>query len=372
VIDLTSSLYLGLRHDSRSVPGWERLTTGVPAALATAPAAGIVAQELADLIGTEAATLAPSTLHAFWDLFGMTSARDIHVDAGTYPIAWWGAERARCSGARVHTFRHHDPAALRHAVAARERGRSSAVAPGGGPVVLADGFCPGCGRVAPIGSYLSIVAPVGGSVVVDDTQALGVLGAQASGHPYGRGGSGVARWSRLSSPRLVVVASLAKGFGVPVAAVAGSGAVIQQYLAKSETRIHCSPPSNAHLHSAAAALRINASRGDALRSHLATLVTQFRSGLGALGVPLTPGLFPVQSTGAGARLDLPVVHRRLAGLGVRTVLNRPRCWQGIALSFIFTAEHREADAAQVVRAVEIALGARPAVRRGARVTAAIR
>jgi 8-amino-7-oxononanoate synthase len=372
VIDLTSSLYLGLKHDSASVPGWKRLTTGVPAALATAPAAGIVAGGLADLIGTEAATLAPSTLHAFWDLFDTMGAGEIYVDAGTYPIAWWGAERARCNGAVVRPFRHHDPVALGQAMAAQRHGRSPAADRSGGPVVLADGFCPGCGLVAPIGSYLATAASVGGRVVVDDTQALGVLGTQAFEHPYGRGGGGIARWSRLSSPRLVVAASLAKGFGVPVAVVAGSGAVIQQYLDRSETRVHCSPPSNAHLHSAIAALRVNASRGDALRGHLTTLVTQFRTGLGTLEVPLTPGLFPVQSTGPGARLDLQAVHRRLAGLGIGTVLNRPRCRRGVALSFIFTAEHREADVARVVRAVEIAVGARPAVRERARVKAAIR
>ena len=361
MIDLTSSLYLGLKHSSASVPGWERLTTGVPAALATAPAAGIVAQELADLIGAEAATLAPSTLHAFWDIFGTMGAREIHVDAGTYPIALWGAKRARCSGAVVRQFRHHDPAALRQAVAAQRRDRSPVAGRSEGPVVLTDGFCPGCGRVAPIGSYLAIAASVGGMVVVDDTQALGVLGTPSPGHPYGRGGGGITQWSRLSSPRLVVVASLAKGFGVPVAAVAGSGAVIQQYLAKSETRVHCSPPSNAHLHSAAAALRVNASRGDALRGHLATLVSQFRAGLETLEVPLTPGLFPVQSTGASAPQDLRAIHRRLGGLGIKTVLNQPRCRRGIALSFIFTAAHRQADVAQVVRAVEIALTTRLAV-----------
>jgi 8-amino-7-oxononanoate synthase len=226
--------------------------------------------------------------------------------------------------------------------------------------------------VAPIDSYLAIAATVGGTVVVDDTQALGVLGTPASGHPYGRGGGGIARWSRLSSPRLIVVASLAKGFGVPVATVAGSGAVIQQYLARSETRVHCSPPSNAHLHAAIAALRINASRGDALRSHLAALVSQFRAGLGTIGVPLTPGLFPVQSTRADARLDVQVLYRRLAGLGIKTVLNRPRCRQGIALTFIFTAEHRQADVAEVARAVEIALGARSSGRRGAGMMAAAR
>ena len=121
-------------------------------------------------------------------------------------------------------------------------------------VVLADGFCPGCGRVAPIDSYLAIVAPAGGLVVVDDTQALGVLGTPAPGHPYGRGGGGTARWLRLSNPRLIVVASLAKGFGVPVATLACSDAAVRRYMATSETRVHCSPPSNAHLHSAIAAL----------------------------------------------------------------------------------------------------------------------
>jgi len=370
VIDLTSSLYLGLKHDSRSVPGWERLTTGVPAALAQAPAVGTLAQGLAGLIGTEAATLAPSTLHAFWDLFAGMDAGEIHVDAGTYPIAWWGAERARCRGAVVRPFRHHDPAALRQAVAAEGRGRNPE--DGRRLVVLTDGFCPGCGRVAPIESYLAIVAPVGGLVVVDDTQALGVLGTPAPGHPFGRGGGGTARWLQLSSPGLIVVASLAKGFGVPVATVAGSDAAMRRYVAKSETRVHCSPPSNAHLSAAISALRINAARGDALRRHLAGLVSQFRAMLGALGMPLTPGLFPVQSTGAATGLDLEMVHLRLAELGVKTVLNWPRCRQGIALTFIITAAHRKTDITQVAQAVEVAMAADKGAERWTRVKAAMR
>lgn len=374
MIDLTSSLYLGLRHDSGTVPGWAWLTTGVPAALATAPAAGTAARGLAGLIGAESATLAPSTLHAFWDLFTALDAREIHVDAGTYPIAWWGAERARCNGSVVVPFRHHDPAALRQALAAPEGGRAPLAATGRRrcPVVLTDGFCPGCGRAAPIGSYLAAVAPLGGSVVVDDTQALGVLGTPASGHPFGRGGGGIARWRRLSSPDLIVVASLAKGFGVPVAAVAGSDAAVRRFLARSETRVHCSPPSNAHLHAAIAAMRVNASRGDALRNHLARLVSQFRTGLGRHGIPLTPGLFPAQSVRADTRLDLEGAHRRLADLGVRTVLSRPRCRRGVALSFIFTAALQPSDITRVVNAVEVALAVSPAAQRRADARAVIR
>jgi 8-amino-7-oxononanoate synthase len=33
LLDFTSALYLGLRHESRSLAAWRQLTTGGPAAL---------------------------------------------------------------------------------------------------------------------------------------------------------------------------------------------------------------------------------------------------------------------------------------------------------------------------------------------------
>lgn len=346
MVDLTSSLYLGLRHGSSAGPRWTRLTTGVPAALAEAPEASTVAAGLAGLTGTKAVTLATSTLHAFWDLFPVLGTRQILMDAGTYPIARWGAERAHCAGAAVSTFRHHDLAALRKAVA---------TAGGVSPVVLTDGLCPGCGEVAPVAGYLQVARAVGGSVVIDDTQALGLLGAPAAGHPYGRGGGGTARWQQLADPRLIIVASLAKGLGVPIAMVAGSRPIVHRYQAKAETRVHCSPPSNAHLSAADHALRVNAAQGDALRRHLAHLVTRFRAALEARRVPLIPGLFPVQTVRPGCGIDVQTVHRRLDELGVRTVLHRPRCGPGLALSFLFTAVHQDADVDRAVHALDVTL-----------------
>jgi 8-amino-7-oxononanoate synthase len=346
VLDLTSSLYLGLRHSTAAKPGRDPLTTGVPAALAEAPEAAMAAEHLASLIGLTAATMAPSTLHAFWDLFPAIGACRIYVDASTYPIGRWGAEHARCGGASVRTFGHHDPAALRRVVSSDGGHR---------PVILTDGLCPGCGRVAPVGDYLAIAERLGGSVVVDDTQALGILGTPAPGHPYGRGGGGTARWAGLAGPRLIIVASLAKGFGVPVAVVAGSRPVVRRYEARAETRVHCSPPSNAHLRAAADALACNASRGDELRAHLARLVMRFHTLLSRRGVRLTPGLFPVQTAWPGPGADVRDVHRRLGELGVRAVLHAPRCGQDLALSFIITAAHRETDIDQAVRAIGTAL-----------------
>ncbi len=114
MLDFTSVLYLGFRHAHSTLRPWAQLTTGRPAALEPAPEAERVAQDLARLLRCERAVLAPSTLHLYWDLFDVL-ARDriaIYADAGAYPIARWGIERAAAKGVRTATFQMHDPAVL--------------------------------------------------------------------------------------------------------------------------------------------------------------------------------------------------------------------------------------------------------------------
>jgi 8-amino-7-oxononanoate synthase len=193
MLDFTSSLYLGLRHASGSLRPWDQLTTGVPAALAAPPGSDKVAEGLAALVNCDRATLAPSTLHLFWDWFGMLRSDrvGIYMDAGVYPIARWGVERAGSRGVPLHTFPHHDVAALRRLLR-QDRDRRLR------PVVVTDGFCPGCSRHAPIAAYLDSVRAYGGQLVMDDTQALGVFGDSARRCALGRGGGdrygGQHRW----------------------------------------------------------------------------------------------------------------------------------------------------------------------------------
>ena len=138
VLDFTSALYLGLNHAHAELRPWTQLTLGKPAALSPPPESEAIADQLARLIGCERATLGTSTLHLFWDVFGQLS-RDriaIYVDAGTYPIARWGVERALARGALVRGFKHHDVRALQQAVLPdRASGRT--------PIVMTDGFCTG-------------------------------------------------------------------------------------------------------------------------------------------------------------------------------------------------------------------------------------
>src|SRR5436190_18022397 len=246
MIDFTSALYLGMRHASASLRPWTRLTTGVPAALDSPPEAEDVARRMAALQGCEAGLVGTSTLHLFWDLVLMmaSSGMAIYTDKGTYPIARWGVERAAGRGIPTSTFRHHDPDALT---------RQLRLPSGRGlpPLVVADGICPGCGGALPIPQLLDSIRPSGGILILDDTQSLGIMGESPNSRsPFGTGGGGSLRWHDAAGEDVVLVASLAKGFGVPMAVLSAASDVVARFAAQSETRVHSSPPSLAHLHAA--------------------------------------------------------------------------------------------------------------------------
>jgi 8-amino-7-oxononanoate synthase len=346
VLDFTSALYLGLRHASESLRPWDQLTTGVPAALAAPPEVEAVADRLARLIGCERAALGTSTLHLFWDLFGLLDPDRvaIYADAGLYPIGQWGIERAVGHGAPFHTFPHHDVEALQRLLQRdRERRR---------PLIVSDGFCPGCGRLAPLADYLHSAGLYGGQLIVDDTQALGIFGYSIGpAAPYGNGGGGSLRAAQLSDPSMLVISSLAKAFGVPLAMIAGSRATIRRFEAQSQTRVHCSPPSLAALHAAEHALNINDRSGDELRRRLAQRVRHFRMRLASVGLRATGGLFPVQTLRLKPERATIEVHNRLRDYGIETVLQRDRNGRPRRLSFIMTARHRHSEIERAVTAL---------------------
>lgn len=347
--DFASVLYLGLWHPAEALRPWARLTTGVPSAFQEAPESSRLARRLAALIGCESALLAPSTLHLFWDLPALLGPRDaLLVESGTYPIGRWGVERCAGRGTPVWTFAHHDPDAL---------GRALRRCPAGlRPVVVADGVTPGEDAPAPLGAYAAHAAHHGGRLLVDDTQALGVLGAEPdTGMPYGHGGGGSLRFQSAEGPHVLVIASLAKGFGVPLAVLAGARREIRRFAAASETRVHCSPPSVAALRAAERALAVNRVAGEQLRARLLALVRMFRAGVARLGLRCSGGPLPVQAL-APMRPKLAIaLQAELARRRVRVFAQRHG--RGDArLCFVLTARHTRAD---VEHALSALAGARP-------------
>jgi 8-amino-7-oxononanoate synthase len=335
VLDFTSALYLGMDHPSDSLRRWSRFTTGVPAALNEPPDAKDVAQQVATLQGCERGLLGSSTFHLFWDLFGMLSRMRVavYVDKGTYPIARWGTERAAGRGVLVREFAHHEPATLQNNLVQDASDRLI-------PVVLTDSFCPACGQAAPLRAYLQIVRSYGGRLVVDDTQALGIFGFLPKAEaPYGHGGGGMLRHLQLVGPDLLVISSLAKAFGTPVAVLSGSKKALDEFEANSETRMHCSPPSVPVIRAAQMALVVNREHGDCLRRRLSSLVAHFRGRALDAGFRCTGGLFPVQALRAGSKDRVLASHNQLMRHGIRSVLQYDHGSSALRISFVITAKH---------------------------------
>lgn len=341
--DFTSALYLGRQHASDDLPKWPALTLGRPAALSEPPGARDAAAALARLQGTAAATLLPSTLHLFWDLLHHLVQRTrsaLLLDAGAYPILHWAAESAATTGAQMSRFAHHDANAL--ALLADRTANA-----GLRPIIACDGFCTGCNRAAPLAEYMRIAAATEGTLVIDDTQALGVLGRAPSQRcPYGYGGGGSLRWHGLNGDHMVVGASLAKGFGAPLAALAGSKDLIAHFLHDSRTRQHCSPPSVTAVLATRAALEGNAHQGETWRARLLYLVQRLRTALVRVGLDAVGTLpFPAQSfvpRHARGATTMPRLAQRLRQAGVYALLTRGCYGSSPRLSFFVTARHRAA------------------------------
>lgn len=339
MLDFTSALYLGLLHPSQSLRAWPALTTGSPTALMRPPDSVSVAATLAALQGFERVTLAPSTLHIFWELFGVLAHEKVRIfmDSGCYAIARWGVERAAALGTPVSIFAHRSAAALRVLIN-KKRGD------GRRPVIVCDGYCPSCGRFSPVGDYLRCAESEQGRLVIDDTQALGVFGEEPGPDaPYGRQGGGSLRHFALRSSRALVVASLAKAFGAPLAALSGDERFVRRFEQVSETAVYCSPPCMAAIAAAQRALEINHANGDMWRAYLAALVRRFADGLAQMGLDVGNSPFPVLTLSLGAGVDAQRAHKRLRQSGVNAVLTRGCGPAGGCISFLLTTLHDPAD-----------------------------
>ncbi|MES2256932.1 MAG: aminotransferase class I/II-fold pyridoxal phosphate-dependent enzyme [Pseudomonadota bacterium] len=334
--DFSSALYLGLRHPAAALGEWNALTLGKPAALREPPGELALARELALLQGCAAAVVLPSTLHLYWDLFGML-ARDpvvLLIDGAAYPIARWGAQRAALLGVPVCRFRHGD------AMQARSLARHW-LQSGRRPLILADGYCPGSECLPPLAAYAEIAQSGAGCLVLDDTQVLGVLGPDGGGSVplHGLGGAPV-----------LAGASLAKGFGAPLAVLSGSAALLERFDAHSQTRRHCSPASAAAIAAALRALRLNRGYGGQLRRELGQRVRQFRNALRRAGIACRGGMFPVQAVPLLPSTDGPRLHAALRRGGVEAVLQSSG--RHMALAFLLRADHAPDDVMLATAALE--------------------
>jgi 8-amino-7-oxononanoate synthase len=336
--DFTSSLFLGLRHDSRTLPSWTSFTTGAPAALHEAAGAHRIGRVVAAGHGAGAGLAARSTLHAMIDVLTQLARPGdvVAVDRFAYPIAQWATLLADAGGATVCTYPHHRPGGI-------------ALPAGRRLLVVTDAWCAGCNRPAPLAALGRLARRGRGRLVVDDSLAFGVLGRRAAGEPFGDG-SGTLRWSGLGHDGVVWVASMAKGYGAPMAVVTADAGTIARIAHEGGNRLYSSPPSAADLAAAVVALGDRGSRR-AQRARLHALVVRLRAGVRGAGLPAHGLPFPTVSVPLRGPGEATRWSARLADAGIRTLVQQPACRPGALLTAIVRADHHERDIERLVDAL---------------------
>jgi 8-amino-7-oxononanoate synthase len=327
-VDFTSSNYLDYRHSHDQLRPWRQLTTGLPPALGEFRRSKRLAAELARRTGRSAGVLETSTLHAFVDGWAALTARPAAalIDEAAYPIGRLGL---RASGHIGTVVRHFDPVHVSEVVRRLPAGRR--------PVLLVDGMCPGCGRLAPLHELATVLAQRRGVIMVDDTQAMGVGATASLGIP--------------PSAPVVVVASTAKGYGVPLAVLAGPASLVSRVRRSAPSRLHSSGPSAAAEAALARALAADPVEGEQRRQVLADLIALFRSGLRQCRLPMADGgQWPMQTVPVPAA-SCAFVHASLLRKGIRTVAVNRRCRAGLGIAFLLNAGHTSADISRAVDAL---------------------
>ncbi len=214
-------------------------------------------------------------------------------------------------------------------------------------MVVVDAYCPRCGRHAPIRELQRIIRPHGGLLLLDDTQGLGVFGElPGPGMRWGNGGGGSLRYQSITSKEdILVISSLAKAFGVPIAVLLGPARLTSAAMNAGLSWTHCSPPAIPLVIAAANALRRNRREGDGLRANLLSLLAPVRKFLAGAGVE-SP-LFPVLTL---RRIDAITAHARLRSAGIETIVNSPG-----RLSFVITARHSPDQVRELLRGLHYVL-----------------
>jgi 8-amino-7-oxononanoate synthase len=205
------------------------------------------------------------------------------VAAGTKPIV---------------TFGHMDAASLAEQI-------SRNVHPGTRPLVVTDGMSPTFGAIAPLREYLELIEPLDGAMLVDESQAFGVLG------PHGRGAADL---HGVTSERVLVGGSLSKAFGAYGAMIPSSRAVVQQ-LWQSPPARGAGAGLSAGAAMAAASLRY-VREHPALLERLREDVAHVKSGMSALGLDVGNTEAPLATFTHGTAEQMRSLQRRLMDEGI--------------------------------------------------------
>jgi 7-keto-8-aminopelargonate synthetase-like enzyme len=358
--------YLGLAHDPRLISalakGLEQDGISVGASRATtgnSDAHEELECDVARFLRCEAALLAPDGYLANLVIAqGLSADHDLAlVDERAHSSL---RDALAASRWRVVEYDHASATSaaerLRRSLAVEGRGLSGPSSPdrtesSGLPprvAIFTDGVFPASSRVAPLRELLELLPTPGGTLVVDDSHATGVLGAH---------GRGTCEHLELSDPRVVITTTLSKALGCFGGLIVGSHERIRAARERSRAFVGSSPipPALARAGSAAvAALASDPSRIDRLRANVAALRSRFHElDLPAPEIDLPVFPFTLESIERMQRVHEDLIERGILAPYIRYPdgMDDRRGYFRIALSSEHTCEDIDRLAAELAQAL---------------------
>ena len=229
------------------------------------------------------------------------------------------------SRARMQRYPHADTATLASQLEDAGSGRK---------LIVTDGVFSMDGDLAPLPELARLAQQHDAWLMVDDAHGLGVLGKEGRGSldHFGLGQEQVP----------ILMGTLGKGLGTFGAFVAGSEALIETLIQQARSYVYTTAPPPAVAEATRASLRI-ARQESWRRERLLQLVSRFREGATALGLPLMDAETPIQPVLAGSARQALAWSGQLEEQGILvSAIRPPTVPEGSArLRITFSANHTE-------------------------------
>ncbi|HUX90203.1 MAG TPA: 8-amino-7-oxononanoate synthase [Gallionellaceae bacterium] len=238
------------------------------------------------------------------------------------------------SRAEVKRYRHNDAAHLAQLLSQAQSGRK---------LIISDAVFSMDGDIAPVPELLALCEKHDAWLLLDDAHGFGVLGEQ---------GRGVMSHFRLTSPRIIYMATLGKAAGVSGAFVAAEAVVIDTLLQTARSYIYttASPPALSVALQASLQLM---SAEEWRRERLQQLIRQLREGLRGLPWALMESSTPIQPLLVGSNEAALGLSDSLRARGIWVPAIRPPTVPlGTArLRITLSAAHEGTDVAELIGAL---------------------
>lgn len=243
------------------------------------------------------------------------------------------------SGANLKRYRHCDSGHLASLLATNSNQHK---------LIVTDGIFSMDGDLAPLQQLAELASTHEAILMVDDAHGFGVIGAQ------GRGS--VNALSLNQGEVAVLIGTLGKSFGTFGAFISGSNELIETLIQKARTYIYTTamPPAIAEATRVSLKLLI---QDDWRREKLHTLVDQFRTGAGQIGLKLQPSLSPIQPILIGDNQKTLLASQALLSHGILvSAIRPPTVPKGSArLRITFSANHEPYQVDRLLEALSTSL-----------------